>query len=471
MARTKPAVIVLAAGKGTRMKSSKPKVLHEVGGLPLVAWPVGLAKKLQAHPTVVVVGHAADEVSEAVSARFDGVSFALQAEQRGTGHAVMEGMKKLKRFSGPVVILSGDVPRLRVQTVRAMLSAMRRSKAKIVALSMRLDDPTGYGRIVRDDAGRPTGIVEHKDADEATRAIDEVNAGVYCADAAFLRRALKRLGTSNAQGEYYLTDVLAMAAPDAAAVLVDDPTEVLGANDRAQLSGLDRLVRAEINHALMVSGVTMIDPSTTYVDAGVKVGRDTTIHPGVHLRGATKIGKGCTVDAGCVITDGTIGDEVVVRPYSIIESAVVKKAAIIGPFARLRPGATIMPEAHVGNFVELKKTTLGKGAKANHLAYLGDAVIGAGSNVGAGTITCNYDGYGKYLTEIGRNVFVGSNATLVAPVSLGNGAYVAAGSTVTADAEPNDLALGRARQVNKSGRAKAVRKAAQERAAAKKKSR
>lgn len=453
------------------MKSATPKVLHEVGGLPLVAWPVKLAQRLQADPTVVVVGHDAARVEAEVSARFEGVSFQLQAEQRGTGHAVMEGMRKLRRFDGPVLILSGDVPLLRLETVRAMLGKLRSKKAHMVVLTMRLADPTGYGRVVRDGAGHPAAIVEHKDADAATRALDEVNAGIYVVDAAFLRKSLKRLGTSNAQGEYYLTDVLAMAAPNAEAVTVDDPTEVLGANDRSQLAILDAHLRDQTNHALMVSGVTIVDPATTYIEPSVRVGADTTIHPGVHLRGATKVGKGCRIDVGSMLTDATLANGVRVLPYSLIESASVKTGAIIGPFARLRPGAEVMQDAHVGNFVELKKTRLGKGAKANHLAYLGDADIGAGTNIGAGTITCNYDGYGKYVTSIGDRVFVGSNATLVAPVTLHDDVYVAAGSTVTDDAEANSLVLGRARQVEKLGRAKPLRDNAKARAAKNKRKR
>ena len=465
--------VILAAGQGTRMKSARAKVLHEIAGLPLAAYPIRLALALGSDPIVVVVGHQAAEVEAALSRRFPGkLRFALQAQQLGTGHAVMEGMKGLGPPQGRVLILYGDVPLLSLATVQELGRVMARGGHALVAVTMKMADPTGYGRIVRDSAGRVERVVEHKDATPAERAIDETNAGIYLVDASFLAASLGKLTNHNAQKEYYLTDVVAFAAQDprgAATVVVQDPMEVMGANDRAQLAELAAHDRTTRNRALMISGVTMVDPAVTYVEPDVVIGKDSSLGPGVHLRGKTTIGERVRIDAGSILIDATVGDDVEIRAHSILEEARVEHGAIIGPFARLRPGAEVMEEAHVGNFVELKKARLGKGAKANHLAYLGDATIGAGANVGAGTITCNYDGYGKYLTEIGEGVFVGSNSTLVAPIKIGDGAYVAAGSTLTDEVKPSSLAFGRARQTEKLDRAPALRREAEAKAAEQKK--
>jgi bifunctional UDP-N-acetylglucosamine pyrophosphorylase / glucosamine-1-phosphate N-acetyltransferase len=470
---SKLAVVILAAGQGTRMKSDRAKVLHEICGVPLFSLPVKLALDAGADPVVLVVGHQADEVKASALARFgQKLEFAIQAEQRGTGHAVMQALPALRAFRGRVLILYGDVPLLRKETIARLSELMDREKHVLTAVTMRLDDPTGYGRVVRDDRGRITRVVEQKDATAEERAIQESNAGIYLVDSEFLESALASLTPQNAQNEYYLTDIVEKAAKDprgAGAVVVPNPQEVLGVNDRAQLAEVDRVLRSEILAAHMRAGVTIVDPATTYVGQEVTIGRDTVIHPGVHLRGRTKIGSGCTIDTGAILIDAVLHDRTDVRPYSILEGAEVRSGAIIGPFARLRPGAEVFEEAHVGNFVELKKTRLGRGAKANHLAYLGDATIGEGANVGAGTITCNYDGYGKYMTEIGDRVFVGSNATLVAPLKIGTGAYVAAGSTITDEVQPDSLVFGRAKQVEKTGRAKAVREEANARAAQAKK--
>ncbi len=468
MARARLAAIVLAAGKGTRMKSDLPKVLHPIGGRPLVRYPVELAIALGAEPVVVVVGHGAERVEAALEASHPGrCRFRLQAEQRGTGHAVQQAMPELEGFDGRVLILYGDVPLLTEATARRLGEALKGKRSPLAAVTMMLDDPTGYGRIVRDEAGRARQVVEHKDATEAQRAIREVNAGIYLVGAAFLRDALGRLRSDNAQGEYYLTDVVEMAAAAGGVetVVLRDPTEVMGANDRAQLAELDDHLRRRILHRHLTSGVTIQDPATTWIEPDVEIGAETVLRANVHLRGRTVIGRGCHVDTGCVLTDARLGDRVEVRPYTIIDEARVHDGAILGPFARLRPAAEVMDEAHVGNFVELKKTRLGRGAKANHLAYLGDADIGAGTNVGAGTITCNYDGHGKHRTVMGERVFIGSNATLVAPLTIADGAYVAAGSTITSDVAPDALALGRARQVDKPGRAAQVRAEASARAA------
>lgn len=450
------------------MKSDRAKVLHEVGGASLVSYPIALALELEADPVVLVVGHQADAVKESCEKRFSGkLRFALQAEQRGTGHAVIQALPALEGFEGRVLILYGDVPLLRRETVSRLIELMDRENHALAAVTMRLSDPTGYGRIVRDTFGRVVRVVEHKDATPNEREINEGNAGIYLIDAAFLRTALASLKSDNAQGEYYLTDVVELAAKDprgAGTVLLGDPNEVLGANDRAQLAELDLYLRRRINEGWMKDGVSIVDPANTYIGSQVKIGRDTVVQPGVHLRGKTRIGSGCLIDTGAVLTDAVVHDGVQIKPYSVVEEAEVHDRAIIGPYSRLRPGADVREDAHVGNFVELKKTVLGKGAKANHLAYLGDALIGAGANVGAGTITCNYDGYGKYVTEIGDNVFVGSNSTLVAPLKIGTGAYVAAGSTLTDDVQPDGLAFGRARQVEKEGRAPAIREEASRRA-------
>ena len=442
------------------MKSSKAKVLHPVLGQPMMDYPIEAALSVGASPIVLVIGHQADAVREHAEARFGAATrFQVQSERLGTGHAAREGIKGLSGFDGHVLILSGDVPLLTSQTLETLLETARRPGCAVALVTARLPDPTGYGRIIRNDAGVAR-IVEHKDASDAERAVDEINAGIYAVSAGFLRDALGRLTNNNAQGEYYLTDIVAMALADGhtvQAVTVDDPIEVAGANNRAQLAELEYALRARINRGHMLAGVTLQDPSSTYIGPAVAIGQDSVLAPGVHLRGQTKIGAGCFIDVGTVLDDATIGDGVEVKPYTVMEQAQVHDAATIGPFSRLRPGAEVLDRAKVGNFVEIKKTRLGAGAKANHFTYLGDATVGEGANIGAGTITCNYDGYGKHRTELGRNVFVGSNATLVAPVMVGDDAYIAAGSVVTDEIAADAVAFGRARQINKDGRAPALR--------------
>ncbi len=374
-------------------------------------------------------------------------------------------MRALEGFQGRVLILYGDVPLLELQTIQAL----RNQDAAVVLITTRLAEPKGYGRIVRVD-GAIQKIVEEKDASAEERRLDEVNAGIYLVESNFLKDALSRLRSDNAQGEYYLTDIVALALADGKKVsTVAAPAEqVRGANTRAELASLDAVLRRNINERHMAAGVTLVDPDRTYISAETEIGRDTIIQPGVHLRGKTVVGARCSLDVGCVITASKIEDDVELKPYSVLESAQVGTKAIVGPFSRLRPDAQIGESAHVGNFVEIKKATLGRGAKANHLAYIGDATVGAQSNIGAGTITCNYDGYGKYLTEIGESVFVGSNSTLVAPVQIQDRAYVAAGSVITDPVATDDVAFGRARQVNKTGRAPKLREEAQKAANKKK---
>lgn len=461
--------IVLAAGQGKRMKSALPKVLHEICEEPLVAYPVRLAVDLEASPVILVIGHGAAEVEAAVRARFpERVTFAFQAEQKGTGHAAMVGVERMAAFDGHVLILSGDVPLLRRATVERLREQAAATDRPLALVTAAVDDPTGYGRIVRDAGGRFLRIVEHRDATTDDRRVREINAGIYCVNAAFLRDALGALESANAQGEYYLTDLVQLATArglEVATVQVEDPHEVHGANNRAQLAELARAMRSRINRSHMLQGVTLVDPAQTFIGPRVTIGRDSVIEPHVHLRGATRIGEGVHVDTGCVVTDARVEDGATLEAYSVVEGATVERNARAGPFARLRTGAHLMEEARVGNFVEIKKTRLGRGSKANHLTYLGDSVIGDGANIGAGTVTCNYDGYGKYSTRIADGVFIGSNATLVAPLEIEADAYIAAGSTITDTVGPRDLVLGRARQVVKPGRASALRKEAAERAA------
>jgi bifunctional UDP-N-acetylglucosamine pyrophosphorylase / glucosamine-1-phosphate N-acetyltransferase len=454
MPRTPLAAIVLAAGKGTRMRSRIPKVLHPVAGRPLAYYPVKRALELGASPVVVVVGHQAEAVEAALVAALPEapLRFAIQTEQLGTAHAVLSAKSALRGYTGPIAILSGDTPLLTAGTLAAVVKARTRSRAAVAFATLSLEAPRGYGRVVRDAKGRPARIVEEKDASEAERALREVNAGLYCADAAFLWRSLAKVGSRNAQQEFYLTDLVAMAAAGGGAVAVPVRSEeATGVNDRAELARAARALVLRMADAHQKAGVSIEDPARFDCDEGVEIAPDVTIEPGVRLRGRTRIGAGTTIGAGSILTDATVGEDVTVNPYTVVDQSTVARGAVIGPFSRLRPGSEIGEEAHLGNFVETKKTRLGKGAKANHLTYLGDAVIGARTNVGAGTITCNYDGEKKHLTTIGEGAFVGSDSILVAPITIGDGAYVAAGSTLTDPVPAGALALGRARQITKEG--------------------
>ncbi len=452
--RSPLAAIVLAAGKGTRMKSSRAKVLHEIAGRPLAYYPVKRALELGASPVVVVVGHQAEAVEAALTAALPGapLRFAVQERQLGTAHAVLAARRALRGHDGPVLILSGDTPLLRAETLRKVVTARARARAPLALAAMTLDQPRGYGRVVRDARGRPARIAEEKDASEAERALREVNAGLYCAEAAFLWRALARVGASNAQGEFYLTDLVAMAAAKGGATSVEvPPVEAAGVNDRAELARAARVLLGRLADDFMRAGVTIEDPARFDCDEGVEIGPDVVIEPYVRLRGRTRIGARSRLGAGAILTDVIVAEDATVNPYTVAEASSIGPGAIVGPFSRLRPGAEIGPEAHVGNFVEVKKSRLGRGAKANHLAYLGDAEVGERANVGAGTITCNYDGEKKHPTRIGAGAFIGSDSILVAPIEIGDGAYVAAGSTLTDPVPAGALALGRAKQVTKEG--------------------
>jgi bifunctional UDP-N-acetylglucosamine pyrophosphorylase/glucosamine-1-phosphate N-acetyltransferase len=448
------AAVVLAAGKGTRMKSHRAKVLHEACGRPLAWFPIRRALDAGAAPVVVVVGHQAEAVEAALSAALPDapIRFAVQREQLGTAHAVLAAREALGTHRGPVAILSGDTPLLRAETVRAVVEARAAAGAAIAFATMTLPDPTGYGRVVRDGRGRPVRIVEERDAGAAERAVGEVNAGLYCAEAGFLWEALGQVGPGNAQRELYLTDLVALAAdgPGAVAVAVG-AADAAGVNDREELAAAARVLVRRTASRLMRAGVTIEDPDRFDCDEGVEIGPDAVIEPNVRLRGRTRIGAGARIGQGSVLTDALVGEGVVVRPYTIVEDATIGARSVLGPFSRIRPGTELAEEVHVGNFVETKKARLGRGAKANHLTYLGDAVVGANVNVGAGTITCNYDGEKKHETRIGEGAFIGSDSILVAPIEIGAGAYVAAGSTVTQPVPAGALALGRARQENKEG--------------------
>jgi len=456
MPRARPslAAVVLAAGKGTRMRSKKAKVLHEVAGRPLVYYPVKRALELGARPVVVVVGHQAEAVRDALTAALPGapLSFALQAEQRGTAHAVLVARRALFGRGKAVLILSGDTPLLTVEALGEVVAARSRRRAALAFATMVPDSPKGYGRVVRDRRGLPVRVVEEKDATKAERKIPEVNAGLYCAEAGFLWSALARVGSQNAQDEFYLPDLVALAVERSRATAVELPAELAaGVNDRAELSRVARAFVLRLAEGHARAGVTIEDPARFDCDEEVLVAPDVVVEPGVRLRGHTRIGRGTVVGAGCILSDAVIGEGVRLLPYTIVEASRILTGAIVGPFARLRPGSEIAEKAHVGNFVEMKKARLGEGSKANHLSYLGDAQVGRGVNVGAGTITCNYDGETKHPTRIGDGVFVGSDSILVAPIEIGDGAYIAAGSTLTEPVPPGALALGRARQVNKEG--------------------
>jgi bifunctional UDP-N-acetylglucosamine pyrophosphorylase/glucosamine-1-phosphate N-acetyltransferase len=462
------ASVVLCAGKGTRMKSALPKVLHPVLERPLLAWSLGHAVDMGAKPTVAVVGYEADRVNEAISAAFgQSVTSALQAEQRGTGHAVKMALPALADFQGSVLILYGDTPLLRRQALEELVDLQQGRGALIGLLTTRLENPTGYGRLIRDESGQITGIVEEKDASAEERRIGEVNPGIYSVDADFLRTALEELSDDNAQGELYLTDLVALAHgrdPNEGTVGLEVPAEeTLGVNDRVQLAEATRILRARINEAHMRAGVTFEDPATTTIGPQVALSPDVLLSPGVIIGGQSRLGEGVHVGPHCVIHDSIIEAGAVIHAHSTCQGARLEAGASAGPFARLRPGAHLGKNAKVGNFVELKKAHLMEGAKANHLAYIGDAEVGPQSNIGAGTITCNYDGFSKNPTILGEGVFVGSNSTLVAPLKIESGAYVGAGSTVTRDVPSGDLAVSRARQENKTGYADRLRKRLQRR--------
>ena len=445
-------VVVLAAGKGTRMKSQVPKVLHRIAGFTLIERVLRTADVLEPTSTTLVVGHGADDVRRALGSR-PNLGFVVQEQQLGTGHALLQARPLLEGKTGVVILLSGDVPLLTSNTLRSLIDTHVQSQAAATVITADMPRPFGYGRIVRTN-GRISKIVEERDASPAQKKITEINSGIYAFDLAPLFGALDSIGTANNQGEYYLPDLVAIYRKQKLTVAtwtVERAEEIRGINSRSELAEVSAMVRQQKNEELMAAGVTLIDPATTYVDSDVVVGADTVIHPCVFLEGSTKIGAACEIHAGSRIVNSTLGDRVCVRNHTVVTDSTVEAGAFLGPFAHIRPGSQVGEDAHIGNFVELKKTSMGKGSKANHLAYLGDTTIGSATNVGAGTITCNYDGENKYQTTIGDKVFVGSNSTLVAPINLADGAYIAAGSTITKDVPAGALGVGRARQENKEG--------------------
>ncbi len=440
-------VIILAAGKGTRMKSALPKVLQPLASRPLLGHVLETAEKLSADEIITIFGHGGQLVKDRFADK--NIRWVEQTEQLGTGHAVLMSLPVLAK-EGKSLILSGDVPLVSVETLQKLLDTTQ----DIGMITLKVADPTGYGRIVRDDSGNITAIVEHKDASDEQRLINEINTGIYCVSNAKLHQWLPKLNNNNAQGEYYLTDIVAMALADGLDIASTAPThafEVDGVNDRIQLARLERQWQTHQAEALMKQGVHLLDPSRFDLRGSLKVGQDVEIDINVIIEGQCVIGNRVKIGAGCIIKDSTIADDTVLAPYSVLENAVVGENNRIGPFARLRPQAVTANDVHIGNFVELKNTQMATGAKANHLAYLGDSTVGEETNIGAGTITANYDGVNKYRTTIGKQVRVGSNAVLVAPVTLGDKATVGAGSVITKDCAPDTLVVARGKQTEIKG--------------------
>jgi bifunctional UDP-N-acetylglucosamine pyrophosphorylase/glucosamine-1-phosphate N-acetyltransferase len=427
-------VIILAAGQGTRMKSCLPKVLHSVGGKPLLLHVLSTARRLSPSRVAVIIGHGADAVRQAYPD--NDVGWVVQEQQLGTGHAVLCARDIFHDFGGDVVILSGDVPLIRASTLRSMIEFHRRERAAVTLLTATLDDPTGYGRILRTRDGTIAGIVEEKDATAEQRQVGEVNAGIYVASTEFLFAALTGIKNHNQQGEYYLPDIIASGLEQGKPIQtarVEDAHEMMGVNTRQELAFMEKNLRDSINQKWLAAGVTLRDPNTTYIDADVSIGKDTVIGPNTHLKGKTTIGERCQIDGSAFLTDMEIGDEVALKFSVVLTGSRIDRGAIVGPFAHLRPGTHLGCNVHIGNFVEAKAAHVGDGTKANHLTYLGDVTIGRDTNIGAGTITCNYDGFQKYQTTIGDRVQVGSDTTLVAPIALGDDVYVATASTVRHD--------------------------------------
>ena len=445
-------VVVLAAGQGTRMKSSLPKVLHPIAGRPMIERVLETANSLSPSTITLIVGHKADKVRDKLVNR-QNLTFALQEPQLGTAHALQQAEPALAARAGSLILLSGDVPLLSPNTLKRLLETHRGSGPSATVVTATVDRPYGYGRIVR-SRGRITRIVEERDASPTQRQIKEINSGIYAFDLAPLFEALRTIASQNAQGEFYLTDLIAIYRRRKLPVetlLIENAQEIRGINSRSELAEVSRLVRQKKNEELMAAGVTFIDPATTYVDPEVEIAADTVLHPGVVIEGRTRIGAACEIQAYVRISDSEIGDRVTINSFCLISGAQVATGAALGPFAHLRPGTVVGEKAKIGNFVELKNTNLGPRSKANHLSYLGDATVGADVNVGAGTITCNYDGVNKHRTVIEDGAFIGSDSQLVAPVTVGKGAYVGAGSSIVADVPAGALGIARGRQNNVEG--------------------
>jgi len=467
-------VVVMAAGRGTRMRSEQAKVLHQIVGRPMIRYALDVARAVAGHSVAVIVGHQAAQVRAVLESALAGqsggaaVHIVEQVQQLGTGHAVLQTRPVFASGKGkaPAVylILNGDTPLLQESTLRELLRTHRAAGATVTLLTAILDNPGGYGRVVRRTAKGASGavhasadvvkIVEDRDASPEERAIREINVGTYVVDGPFLFAALDKVQPHNAQGEYYLTDIVDMAVTQGhrvAALPLTNPDEGLGVNTRLQLAEAEQMIRREIRRRWMEAGVTMIDPASTWIDAEVVIGKDTTLHPNVTLEGKTVVGEGCEIRSFTRLTNCVVGSHVTILDHCVCADSQIDEQATLGPFVHLRPGVRVRKKAKVGNFVEMKKTDLGEGAKANHLSYLGDATIGKGVNIGAGTITCNYDGVHKYQTIVGDHVFLGSDTQLIAPVTVGAGAVIAAGTTVTQDVPADALAIARVAQVNRAG--------------------
>ncbi len=451
------AAIVLAAGRGTRMKSPLPKVLHPLLGRPMLHYPLRVLHTLGITRIITVIGHKAPLIEKSFDAAgIRELSFCLQKEQLGTGHAVMVATKKLKTFKGDILILSGDVPLIQSGTIKKFVNKHKskprvKDRPAISLLTIELDDPKGYGRVIRDAKGTVREIIEDCDLTPKLRSTKEINTGIYLLSADFLFKNLKKLSTNNAQGEYYLPDLVGLANKkglkvDALKLKSAQAEEVMGINNRVELARAASHMRRELLDKLMLSGVTITDPATTYIDDGVKIGRDTLIHPNTYILGHTTIGAGSVIEEGVKITDSTLAAKVHIKSSSIIESSVVGTGSVVGPFARLRPDTVLDSDVKVGNYVEIKKSKIGRGSKASHLSYIGDSKIGKNVNIGAGVITCNYDGKKKHKTIIEDGAFIGSDSQLVAPVKIGRGAYIGSGSTISKNVAAGALSLTRPEQ-------------------------
>lgn len=439
--------LILAAGKGTRMKSELPKVIHKVNGVPMISKIISVLNGLEPEENILILGHKKEEVLKVVGEEAD---YVVQTEQLGTGHAVIQAKEKLADYDGDVMVLCGDTPLLREETLRDLYNFHKESGAATTILTSIYENPFGYGRIVK-NGEKVTAIVEEKEADEETKKIKEVNAGVYCCNAKELFAALKKVTNNNEKGEYYLTDIVGIQVGEGktvASFVLEDNREILGVNSKVELAEASKILRERKNTSLMEEGVILIDPASTYIEETVKIGKDTVIYPTVMLQGNTVIGENCEI-IGCTrIIDSTLGNDIRIES-SVIEESIVDDKVTMGPFAHLRPKSHLKEKVHIGNFVEVKKSTLEYGVKAGHLTYLGNATVGKDTNIGAGTITCNYDGVNKFDTVIGENVFIGSDTMLVAPVNIGDKAITGAGSVITKDVAPRALAVERNKQIIK----------------------
>jgi bifunctional UDP-N-acetylglucosamine pyrophosphorylase/glucosamine-1-phosphate N-acetyltransferase len=440
--------LILAAGKGTRMKSEMPKVIHKVNGVPMISKIIDVLSKLNPEENILILGHKKEEVLKVVGENCD---YVLQTEQLGTGHAVIQAKEKLQDYDGDVMVLCGDTPLLKESTLKSLYEYHKESNAVTTILTSIYENPFGYGRIVKEN-GLVKAIVEEKEASEEIKKIKEVNAGVYCFNSKELFKALDKINNNNEKGEYYLTDVIGIQVAEDKKVqsfVLEDNLEILGVNSKVELAQASKVLRERKNRELMEEGVILIDPENTYVEESVKIGKDTVLYPGVFLQGTTVIGENCELIGNTRIIDSTLGDNIRVES-SVIEESVLEEGVTMGPFAHLRPKSHLKEKVHIGNFVEVKKSTLEKGVKAGHLTYLGDAQVGENTNIGAGTITCNYDGVNKFKTVIGKEVFIGSDTMLVAPVNIGEKALVGAGSVITKDVPNNSLAVSRSKQIIKT---------------------